>query len=134
MSGDFTMLLLAFASASASDCLAQTLAQDIIGSVWMKPQENCTDSLRFDSNVKYREYYCEFQEDMVGEYQLDGDTLSLVEYRLSSQVPSDNPKLVPTYVWKYVLLEPEVMQLVYYGDLRNGYIEREKLWKYKRIK
>ena len=48
-----------------------------------------------DSKVKYREYYCEFQEDMVGEYEIKGDTLTLVEYNLSSQVPGSNSKIVP---------------------------------------
>ncbi|HEX7015147.1 MAG TPA: hypothetical protein VF191_06510 [Cyclobacteriaceae bacterium] len=132
MTGRSVVLLLSFVS--VSHCGAQTLGHDLTGSVWVKPTEFCTDSLRFDSNVKYREYYCEFQEDMVGEYEIKGDTLTLVEYNLSSQVPGSNSKLVPTYVWKYVLREPGALQLVYYGVLETGYIERGRLWTYKRIK
>jgi hypothetical protein len=105
---------------------------ELIDSVWEKKGEFCSDSLHFYSNGEYQEYYCEFQEYVKGNYHIKGDTLTLIEYKLSSEVVSDNPKSVPTYVWKYIFLEPGMLQKVYYEDLISGEkdIGIENTWKY----
>ena len=109
---------------------------DLIGSVWMKEGTFCADSLHFYSDGKYLEYYCEFQEHMKGNYIIMGDTLILTEYKLSSEIISNNPKAIPTYAWKYIFLKSNVLQKLYFEDLINGgkSIGTETTWKYLKVK
>lgn len=93
---------------------------DLSGSKWASKGDYCVDSLLFFSKGRYEEYYCEFDDYATGVYSFKGDTLVIVEYRLDSEVIADDPKLVPTYKWKYLFLEPTKMQKIYYEDLIDG--------------
>lgn len=108
----------------------------LIGSVWEKKGEFCSDSLHFYPDEKYEEYYCEFQEHARGEYQIKADTVVLIEYQLSSEVITNNPEPKPTYVWKYLFVEARILKKIYYEDLNTGYKSNgvDNTWKYNRIK
>ena len=95
------------------------IALDLADSIWEKKGLYCTDSLHLYSNGKYVEYYCEFQEYMKGDYSFDEDTLTLVEYQLSSEIVTNSPEPRPTFVWKYILLKSGELQKVYYEDIIN---------------
>ena len=78
---DFTVVL------TNEEELTFNAALNLIGSAWQRQTEFCTDSIHFYSGGKYREYYCGFQEHMDGQYQVSGDTVTLIEYKFSSQIP-----------------------------------------------
>lgn len=104
--------------------------------MWGKKVEFCSDTLHFYPDGKYKEYYCEFQEHVKGEYQIKGDTVVLIEYQLSSEVIGNNSRPKPTYVWKYLFEEAGILKKIYYEDINTGYKSNgvDNTWKYIRIK
>ncbi len=130
------IILLIFHLYFLNACSGQNdINKNIIDSEWIKQGEFCTDSLYFFSGQNYEEFYCEFQEKMTGDYSIVGDTVKLVEYQMSSEIMGDNPKPIPTYIWKYVFVHSDTLQKVYYEDLINDEknIGTEITWRYIRV-
>ncbi len=125
-------LLIIFWSCVGQNKSANTLKE----SIWKKSGEFCSDSLFFYKKGIYKEFYCEFEEFVNGNYSMYGDTLILTEYRLSSEISSNNPKKIPTYVWKYIFLNPDTLEKVYYEDIiaKKKSLSKEITWKYFKVK
>jgi hypothetical protein len=107
----------------------------VVRSIWEKKGTFCFDSLILYNGGIYQEYYCEFNEYVNGQYSIRGDTLILVEYRLSSELMTKNPKPIPTYVWKYLFFNQETLHKIYYENIINKRKSfNGETWKYCKIK
>lgn len=117
---------------------------DLIGSTWVKKGELCFDSLHFEVDGKYHEYYCDTENDVKGTYVLHGDTLVLTALQSPAEVLDRYPaikiankesKYISTYITKYRFSLEGVIEKVYFKDLITGYesIGPETFWKYCRI-
>ena len=118
---------------------------ELIGSVWVKKGEFCFDSLYFEVDGKYREYYCDTEYDVKGSYVLHGDTLVLTALQSPAEVLDRYPnaeiddkesRYISSYITKYRFSPDGVIEKVYFMDIITGYesIGVETYWKYRKVK
>ncbi|MCD4665527.1 MAG: hypothetical protein K8R68_09655 [Bacteroidales bacterium] len=86
--------------------------------IWeWKIAEDCINYLEFEENGIYQEYNCELGEKWEGEYQINADTLILMEKIYTSDAPGQGENVVNEY---RMILTSQGLSVIYSHVYEDG--------------
>ncbi len=94
--------------------------QELSGTIWINANfDNCSSKIEFLNNGEFQHFYCGMNQISSGKYLVEGDTLTLDEYKIS-EVPvslsgSDKPYLRFRYTW---IRNGSTLEMINFSDIK----------------